>query len=176
MRKTWAIVAWVSCAIICGRRAQDGPYKHLKDIQIGGGGGWDYLNVDSAAKRLYVSHATKAVAGSTSRRTPWPARDYRHPGIHGAIPVPPDKIFTSNGRGNKASIVDAKTEDAEQGRHRGQPRFDPTSRSRKRCTRSTVAARPPPSLMPLAARSRATIPLGGKPEFAVVAHSAVRSS
>ena len=33
--------------------AGDGPYKFLKDIQIGGEGGWDILTVDSAAHRLY---------------------------------------------------------------------------------------------------------------------------
>ena len=39
----------------------DGPYHFIKDIPVGGDGGWDYLSVDSAAHRLYVSHATKIV-------------------------------------------------------------------------------------------------------------------
>ena len=33
-------------------------YHLLKEIKVGGDGGWDYLTVDSAARRLYVSHAT----------------------------------------------------------------------------------------------------------------------
>ena len=34
-------------------------------IQIGGEGGWDYLSVDPAAHRLYVSHATHVVVIDT---------------------------------------------------------------------------------------------------------------
>ena len=41
--------------------AKDDPYRLLKEIAIGGEGGWDYLFVDSTARRLYVSHATKVV-------------------------------------------------------------------------------------------------------------------
>ena len=33
-------------------------------IEVGSEGGWDYLTVDAAARRLYISHATPpAVAG-----------------------------------------------------------------------------------------------------------------
>src|SRR5207244_11940253 len=39
-------------------QAQDGPYHFSKEISIGGEGGWDYLSVDPAAQRLYVSPAT----------------------------------------------------------------------------------------------------------------------
>ena len=35
--------------------------RHSKQIKIGGEGGWDYLTMDSAARRLYVSHATHVV-------------------------------------------------------------------------------------------------------------------
>src|SRR5215510_14376496 len=37
------------------------PYRFIKEIPAGGDGGWDYLSVDSAARRLYVSHAQKVV-------------------------------------------------------------------------------------------------------------------
>src|SRR5882724_3505425 len=36
-------------------------YHVAKEIPLGGEGGWDYLTVDSAARRLYISHATKVV-------------------------------------------------------------------------------------------------------------------
>src|SRR5439155_7329088 len=36
-------------------------YRVIGDIKIGGEGGWDYLTVDSAARRLYVSHTTHVV-------------------------------------------------------------------------------------------------------------------
>ena len=36
-------------------------YQLIKEIPIGGEGGWDYITVDPDAHRLYVSHATKVV-------------------------------------------------------------------------------------------------------------------
>src|SRR5437870_8910300 len=107
MRKTLTMIVWAACAAFAVQ-AQDGPYKLIKEIKIGGEGGWDYLSVDSAAKRLYVSHATKAVVIDLSKDAV-AGEITDTPGIHGAIAVPPDRIFTSNGRGNNASIVDAKT-------------------------------------------------------------------
>ena len=38
-----------------------GPYQFVTEIPIGGEGGWDILTIDSAASRLYLSHATKVV-------------------------------------------------------------------------------------------------------------------
>ena len=46
-------------------------YKVLSEVKIGGEGGWDYLTVDAAARRLYVSHATHvAVVDATVRKMP----------------------------------------------------------------------------------------------------------
>ena len=90
-------------------RAADGPYKLLTEIKVGGDGGWDYLSVDTAARRLYVSHATKAVVIDIDKNVVVgeiaPAN-----GVHG-IAIAPElgKLFVSNGRDNTASIVDAKT-------------------------------------------------------------------
>jgi len=90
-------------------RAADGPYRRLKEIAIGGEGGWDYLSVDAAARRLYVSHATKVVVVDIDRDAVIgeiaPA-----PGVHG-IAVAPDlgRGFVSNGRADTVSIVDLKT-------------------------------------------------------------------
>ena len=90
-------------------RAADGPYRQLKEIAIGGDGGWDYLSVDSAARRLYVSHATKVVVIDIDKNAVVgeiaPA-----PGVHG-IAIAPElgRGFVSNGRENTVSIVDLKT-------------------------------------------------------------------
>src|SRR5512142_2486357 len=52
-----ALLAWAQL-----RAAErEGPYRLLKEIPIGGQGGWDYLSVDPVNRRLYVSHATKVV-------------------------------------------------------------------------------------------------------------------
>jgi len=89
--------------------AAEGPYKLLSEIKVGSDGGWDYLSVDSAARRLYVSHATKAVVIDLDKNVVvgeiTPAN-----GIHGiAIAAELGKLFVSNGRDNTASSVDAKT-------------------------------------------------------------------
>src|SRR5213083_1305954 len=88
--------------------AADGPYQLIKDVPIGGDGGWDYLNVDPGARRLYISHASKVVVyDMTTDAIIGEIADT--PGIHGAVPGPGGRVFTSNGRENKASIVDSKT-------------------------------------------------------------------
>jgi hypothetical protein len=89
--------------------AADGPYRQLTDIKVGADGGWDYLAVDSAARRLYVSHATKVVVIDVDKNEVVgeiaPA-----PGVHG-IAIAPElgRAFVSNGRENSASVVDLKT-------------------------------------------------------------------
>ena len=37
------------------------PYQLLKTINLPGDGGWDYLSVDDAGRRVYVSHGTEVV-------------------------------------------------------------------------------------------------------------------
>src|SRR6476660_7547558 len=90
--------------------AGEKPNYHLtKTIQVGGDGGWDYLSVDSGARRLYVSHATKAVVIDLGKEEVV-GEIADTPGIHGiAIAHDLGKCFCSNGRENKVSIVELKT-------------------------------------------------------------------
>jgi DNA-binding beta-propeller fold protein YncE len=84
-------------------------YHIIGDIQIGGEGGWDYLTVDSAAHRLYVSHATHvAVVDLDTSKVVGDIPDT--PGVHGIAIAPElNKGFISNGRGNTVTIFDLKT-------------------------------------------------------------------
>jgi DNA-binding beta-propeller fold protein YncE len=109
MRHLVAVAAILCLAAVSGVHAQDGPYRAGKEIPIGGEGGWDYLSVDAAAHRLYVSHATHVVVIDTQSNTV--VGDIPDtPGVHGfAIAADLGKGFSSNGRENKASIVDLKT-------------------------------------------------------------------
>src|SRR5205807_7577544 len=102
-----AATIWIATAGMA--RAQDGPYKCSEEIPIGGKGGWDYLSVDAPAHRLYVSHATKVVVVDTqTAKVVGEIPDT--PGVHGfAIAADLGRGFSSNGRENKASIVDLKT-------------------------------------------------------------------
>jgi len=89
-------------------RAEE-PYHFIKEIPIGGPGGWDYITVDPQAHRLYVSHSTKVVVvDSETGKIVGEVPDT--PGVHG-FAIAPDlgRGFTSNGRENKSTIVDLKT-------------------------------------------------------------------
>ncbi|MEO7134777.1 MAG: YncE family protein [Vicinamibacterales bacterium] len=86
-----------------------GQYAKLTDIQIGGAGAFDYLNVDSAAHRLYVTHGTEVVVIDTTTNT-IVGRIADTPRVHGIALVPEiNRGFTTNGGENKVSIVDLKT-------------------------------------------------------------------
>src|SRR5437667_8012185 len=84
-------------------------WKILKEIKIGGDGGWDYLMMDKDARRLYVSHATHVVvvdpdAGKVVGDIP------DTPGVHGIALAPGlNRGFVSNGRGNNVTVFDLKT-------------------------------------------------------------------
>jgi YVTN family beta-propeller protein len=84
-------------------------YHVIGEIKIGGEGGWDYLTVDSAARRLYVSHATHvAVVDLDTGKVVGDIPDT--PGVHGiAIASELNRGFISNGRGNTVTIFDLKT-------------------------------------------------------------------
>src|SRR5262245_23890093 len=84
-------------------------YHILTEIKIGGEGGWDYLLVDSPARRLYVSHATHVVVVDLDKNTVV-GEIPDTPGVHGIAIAPElNKGFISNGRGNNVTIFDLKT-------------------------------------------------------------------
>jgi YVTN family beta-propeller protein len=87
----------------------DAPYYFIKEIPVGGDGGWDDLTVDSSAQRLYVSHATKVIVIDLSKDQVI-GEITNTPGVH-AIAVAPklNRAFVSNGRSNDVSIIDLKT-------------------------------------------------------------------
>ena len=107
MRKLMTLVGCLAASV--GLQAADPNYHVVKEIQIGGEGGWDYLIVDPDAHRVYVSHATKIVVADTETgKIVGEIPDT--PGVHGfAIASDLGRGFTSNGRGNSSTIVDLKT-------------------------------------------------------------------
>ena len=86
-----------------------GPYQFLKEIPVGGEGGWDYLSIDEAARRLYVTHVTKIVVIDLDKEVVV-GEIVDTPGVHGFALAPElGRGFSSNGKENTASIVDLKT-------------------------------------------------------------------
>jgi len=164
MRKTLSLVVLGTVALA----AASTGYHLIKEIAIGGDGGWDYLTADSANRRLYVSHNTHVVvvdldAGKVVGDIP----DTQ--GVHGIAIAPAlNKGFTSNGRANTVTVFDLKTLKAQvqvkTGDNPDSIRFEPvTSRVltfNGRSNDSSVIDAKTNSVV-------ATIPLKGKPEFSV---------
>jgi len=89
---------------------QSGTGYHVETrYPVPGNGGWDYVNIDSATRRLYLSHGTEVnVVEADSGKLIGTIPDT--PGVHGAIAVTEFKHgFTSNGRENKVSMFDTDT-------------------------------------------------------------------
>ena len=103
-----ATVLFLSCALLPAP-AQSGGYSVIKKISIPGTGSWDYLAIDEAARRLYVSHGTQVevvdidaltVVGSIPNTA----------GVHGIALAPElGRGFTSNGQASTVTIFDLKT-------------------------------------------------------------------
>ena len=84
-------------------------YHVVKTIPIGGAGKWDYCVVDTAARRVYVSHGTHVVVlDADSNAVVGDIPDTL--GVHG-IALAPDlgRGFISNGKANTVTIFDLKT-------------------------------------------------------------------
>jgi YVTN family beta-propeller protein len=74
--------------------------------KLAGGGGWDYLTLDSATRRLFISRATRVdVVDTQSGRVLGTIADTQ--GVHG-IALAPDlhRGFTSNGKGDSITVFD----------------------------------------------------------------------
>ena len=84
-------------------------YRVTDRYPIPGVGGFDYVTLDSTARRLYVSHGTQVeVLDADNGKLVGTIPDT--PGVHGAAIASEFKHgFTSNGRENKVSMFDPTT-------------------------------------------------------------------
>jgi DNA-binding beta-propeller fold protein YncE len=143
-------------------------YHILNEIKIGGEGGWDYLTVDSAARRLYVSHATHVVVIDLDKGTI--VGDIPEtPGVHGIALAPKlSKGFISNGRGNNVTMFDMKTLKATgtipTEMNPDDITFEPVS---GRVLAFNGRSRSVTIIDAAAGKAISTVALPGKPEFAV---------
>ena len=155
-----------SLAVATACRA-DGSYHLLKEIPVGGDGGWDYLSVDSAAQRLYVSHGTKVVVIDLATNAV-AGEIVNTPGVHG-IAIAPDlnRGFASIGWENKAGIVDLKTLEmlskVGTGANPDAMLYEP---GRQEVYMFNGRGKSATVIDAKSGKVVATIPLGGKPEFA----------
>ncbi len=150
-------------------------YQFIREIPIGGEGGWDILTINSPAHRLYLSHATKVVVIDLEKNVVV-SEITDTPGVHGFVAIPElGRGFSTNGKESKTSVVDLKTlktiskvttgENPDalvyEPQHHEVYVFNHTGNS------ATV-------IDATNAKVITTIPLGGSPEFAAVDRTAGR--
>jgi DNA-binding beta-propeller fold protein YncE len=145
-------------------------YKVTGKIRIGGAGRWDYVYVDNANHRLYVSHGTQTdVVDTTTEKVVGTIPDTN--GVHGiAVANDLGRGFTSDGMDNDVTIFDLKTlkvlGKVKTGTNPDAIIYDPASHRvltfNGRSNDSTVFEAKNGEIV------AASIPVGGKPEFAQV--------
>ncbi|AIE86226.1 YncE family protein [Fimbriimonas ginsengisoli] len=84
-------------------------YSVIQKIAIGGEGGWDYLTMDSKARRLYISRGTHVMVLDVDRgQLVGDIPDT--PGVHGvAVASKAGKGYSSNGRDDTVTVFDLTT-------------------------------------------------------------------
>jgi DNA-binding beta-propeller fold protein YncE len=106
---TWLRLGLFISLLATFATAADPGYHLIKSYKLGGEGGWDYLNLDSSARRLYISRATHVIVIDADSGKP--VGDIPDtPGVHG-IALAPDlgRGFVSNGREGTVTIFDIQT-------------------------------------------------------------------
>jgi YVTN family beta-propeller protein len=86
-----------------------GPFRVLRTIELGGEGGWDCIEIDAAAHRVYVPHATRVVVVDTETgKAVGEVADTA--GVHDVALAPAlGKGFTSNGKTDDVTVFDLAT-------------------------------------------------------------------
>jgi YVTN family beta-propeller protein len=142
-------------------------YHLIKQLKLGGEGGWDALTFDAKAHRLYISRSTHVMvvdvdSGAVVGDIP------NTPGVHGiAIVSDLNKGFTSNGRDSTVTVFDLKTlkilKQIPVGKNPDAIIYDAAS---KRVFTFNAASNDATAINPQSETVAGTISLEGKPEFA----------
>src|ERR1700722_16253751 len=162
-----AVVLTLSCGLVAVPAPAGSGYSIIKKIPIPGTGSWDYLSIDEAARRLYVSHGTQVevididaltVVGSIPNT----------PGVHGiAIAPEAGRGFVSDGQANTVTIFDLKTlkpiADGPTGRKPDAIIYDPAT---LRVFAFNGGSNSATVIDAASGKVAGTVDLGGGPEFA----------
>jgi DNA-binding beta-propeller fold protein YncE len=150
--------------------SQAGPsgYHVIKAISVPGDEGWDYVAVDSDARRVYVSHSSHVVVlDADTYAIVGDIPDTQ--GVHG-IAIAPDlgRGFVSDGRANTVTIFDLKSlktlGTVKAGTNPDAIIFDPST---KRVFTMNGRSQDTTAINAADGTVAGTLALGGKPEFAV---------
>ena len=173
MKPSVFTVALSLCAFVILARAQSQPsgsdYHIIDSLRLGGEGGWDYLTVDTSAERLYVSRGTRVQVIDLSSHSII-GEIPNTIGVHGiALVSSSGRGYTSNGRDSSVTVFDLKTLKTLSSikinaRNPDAILYDPVSR---RVFTFNGGSKDATAIDVESDAVVGTIPLGGKPEFAV---------
>jgi DNA-binding beta-propeller fold protein YncE len=146
-----------------------GPYHVIRTFDIGGEGGWDLVEIDSEAHRLYVPRSTRVMVIDTETgKVVGEVADTS--GVHDVALAPQlGKGFSANGKTDDVSVFDLKTLKTEKtikaGKNPDAIIFEPTTKRvfvfNGKSNNATVISAADLTVV-------GTIDVGGKPELAVV--------
>ena len=159
----------LAALLLAAAFASSAPGYHVvKSYKLGGEGGWDYLNLDSAARRLYIARATRVMVIDTDSGA-LVGEITDTPGVHGiALATELGKGFVSNGGESTISVFDPKTlkttSKVKVGDHPDAILYDPAT---KRVFTFNARSHDATAVDAINGEVIGTIPLAGKPEFAV---------
>src|SRR5258707_10334728 len=57
--KRFLMMSLVSATLLASLAGAATNYELLKKVAVAGAGGWDYVIIDEAARRVYITHATQ---------------------------------------------------------------------------------------------------------------------
>ena len=102
-------IVLLSFLLSMGALAADPGYRVVNTFKLGGDGGWDYLTLDGASRRLYISRATHVIVIDADSGKP--VGDIPDtPGVHGIALAPElGRGFVSNGREGTVTIFDLQS-------------------------------------------------------------------
>jgi DNA-binding beta-propeller fold protein YncE len=153
--------------------AQSAPslYTQVGKFAIGGDGGWDYITYDASSNRLFVAHSTEITvvdAGTGKKTGSVPAN-----GAHGiAFVVDKNLGFSTNGRAGTVTVFDLKTlqprSEIKAGENPDAIIYDHYS---KKIVVMNGHSKDLMAIDPDSLKVVATVPLGGKLEFAAADRS-----
>jgi YVTN family beta-propeller protein len=170
MQRLVVFAVFAALAVVVPQAAEsaDGGYRVTKTLAIGGDDGWDYVGIDSSARRVYVSHGTHVVVlDADSGKVVGDIPDTQ--GVHGiAIAADEGRGFTSNGRANTVTVFDLKTlktvTTVKAGTNPDAIVYDPAT---KRVFTMNGRSQDTTAINVADNTVAGTLALGGKPEFAV---------
>lgn len=168
MRK---IVTALAALAVAAPVRQAGGYHVLRRFTLGGEGGWDYLTLDAASRRLYVSRGSHVVVIDADSGTPV-GEIPNTEGVHG-VALAPDlgRGAVSDGRAQSATIFDLASLKPlgvvpTTGGNPDAIVYEPATH---RVFTFNGAGHNATAIDPVAERVVGTVALDGKPEFAVAA-------